>query len=111
MTPHISAIKDASRVLQILNSTNIPRLELIINAYDEHLVRKKHMLSKRDIEELFEVPILGVIPQDNKVMICQNKGVPVVMMRSKATRQFMYLSEQMIQEPEFEEEACICDIS
>ena len=111
MTPHISAVKDASRVLQILNGSKIPRVELIINAYDERLVRKKYMLSKPDIEELFDVPILGVIPQDTKVMISQNKGVPVVMMRSKATKQFMYLSEQMIQEPELEEEAYICDIS
>ena len=45
-TPHISAIKDASRVLQLLNGTQIPKVELIINEYDEKLVRKKYMLSK-----------------------------------------------------------------
>ena len=110
-TPHISAIKDASRVLQLLNGTKIPRIELIINEYEERLVRKKYMLSKQDIEELFDIPILGTIPHDTKIMISQNKGVPVVSMRSKATRQFMYLSEQMIVDFDLEEEECIYDIS
>lgn len=106
-TPHISAIKDASRVLQLLHGTKIPRIELIINDYDDKLVRKKYMLSKQDIEELFDVPILGTIPHDTKIMISQNKGVPVVTMRSKATRQFMYLSEQMMTQNELNEEEFI----
>lgn len=109
-TPHISAIKDASRVLQLLNGTRIPRVELIVNEYDEKLVRKKYMLSKQDIEELFDIPLLGTVPHDTKVMISQNKGIPVVMMRSKATRQFMYLSEQMIADTDLEGEECIYDI-
>ena len=45
-TPHISAIKDASRVLQLLHGSKIPKIELILNEYDERLVRKKYMLSK-----------------------------------------------------------------
>ena len=110
-TPHISAIKDASRVLHLLNGTKIPRVELIINEYDEKLVRKKYMLSKEDISDLFDIPILGTIPHDEKVMISQNRGVPVIMMRSKATRQFMYLSEQMTIELVLNEEECIYDIS
>ena len=110
-TPHISAIKDASRVLQLLNGTKIPRIELIINEYDEKLVRKKYLLSIEDIEELFDIPILGTVPHDSKVMVSQNKGMPVVLMRSKATKQFMYLSKQMMEENSFEEEECIYDIS
>lgn len=110
-TPHISAIKDASRVLQILNGTRIKNVELIINDYDEKLVRKKYMLSKEDISELFDIPILGTIPHDHKVFVSQNKGIPVITMRSKATRQFMYLSEQMITNLELEEEEFIYDIS
>lgn len=110
-TPHISSIKDANRVLQILNGTKISYIALIINEYDEKLVRKKFLLSKNDIEELFDIPILGTIPHDTKVMISQNKGIPVVTMRSKATRQFMNLSEQMIKDIHLEREEYINDIS
>lgn len=110
-TGHISAVKDASRVLSLLTEAKIPRVELIINEYDEKLVRRKYMLSKEDIAELFDIPILGTIPHDDKVIISQNRGTPVIMMRSKATRQFMYLSEQMTGKEEEKEEACIYDIS
>jgi septum formation inhibitor-activating ATPase MinD len=60
---------------------------------------------------LFDIPILGTIPHDHKVFISQNKGTPVITMRSKATRQFMYLSEQMITNLELKEEEFIYDIS
>lgn len=110
-TPHISAVKDASRVLQLLHGTRIPKIELIINEYDEKLVRKKYMLSKDDIKELFDIPILGTIPHDNKIFISQNRGIPVITMRSKATRYFMFLSEQMMTNLESEEKEFIYDIS
>ena len=110
-TPHISAMKDAARVLQLLNGTNISKIELLINEYDVRLVRKKYMLSQQDITELFDIPVLGTIPHDTKVMISQNKGIPVVTMRSKATKQFMYLSEKMIINQNLDGEEYIYDIS
>ena len=110
-TPHISAIKDANRVLQIINTTAISKIEMIINDYDEKMVRKKNMLSKHDIEDLFHIPVLGIISHDTKVMISQNKGIPVVATRSKATKQFMHLSEQMITNIRLESEGYIYDIS
>ena len=94
-TPHISAVKDASRVLHLLNGTKITKVELIINEYDERLVRKKYMLSKEDISELFDIPVLGTIPHDEKIIVSQNKGIPVVTMRSKATQKFICLSKQI----------------
>ena len=110
-TPQISAVKDASRVLHLLNGTKIPRIELVINEYDERLVRKKYMLSKTDIAELFDIPVLGTIPHDDKVIVSQNKGIPVVTMRSKATKSFRHLSEQMIVDVYCEEGAYAYDFS
>lgn len=87
-TPHISAVKDASRVLHILNGTSIAKIELLINEYDEKLVRKHRMLSKKDISELFDIPVIGTILHDEKVIVSQNNGIPVVAMKSKASRCF-----------------------
>ena len=103
-TPHISAVKDAGRVLQILTASGIPRIELIINEYDDRLVRKKYMLSKNDMEELFDIPILGTIPHDNKIVISQNNGIPVVAFRSKATKTYLQLAKRMIKELSLEGE-------
>ena len=53
------------------------------------------MLSKEDIGELFDIPVLGTIPHDEKIIVSQNKGIPVVTMRSKATTRFIHLSKQI----------------
>ncbi|MBR4027787.1 MAG: septum site-determining protein MinD [Lachnospiraceae bacterium] len=110
-TPHISAIKDAGRALQFLNGTKISKTELIINDYDEKLVRKRYMLSKKDIAELFDIPILGVIPRDAKIMASQNKGVPVISMHSKAGKCFFALSKQIVSENIWEGEGLTYDFS
>ena len=106
-TPQISAVKDASRVIQILNGTNIKRLEVIINEYDEKMVRKHYVLSKEDIQDLFDVPVLGTIPYDYKVTISQNNGVPVMTMRSKATKSFLFLSQKLVSNELFEREVVL----
>ena len=110
-TPQISAVKDAGRVLKIINGTSISKVELIINEYDEKMVKRHYMLSKEDIAELFEIPILGTVPHDYKVVVSQNNGLPVVSMHSKATKSFLFLSRQMIKETEWEGEMSAYDIS
>ncbi len=110
-TPHISAVKDASRVLKLLTGTNIKSIELIINEYDEKLVRKKYTLSKEDIGELFDVPVLGTVPHDTHVIISQNRGIPVVTMRSKASKGFLQLSRQLLPEDYIKEEEYSYDFS
>ena len=90
-TPQISSVKDATRVLIILNGSQIQKVELILNDYDEKLARKHHMLSKKDIAELFDISILGTIPHDNKIVISQNNGIPVVAFPYVSKRNIMQL--------------------
>ena len=53
------------------------------------MVRKHDMLSQKDIEEILGMKSIGVIPADDKVIISQNKGVPVLSLHSKSARAFM----------------------
>lgn len=94
-TPHISAVRDAGRILYQLESNHILKIDLIINDYDEKMVKRHEMLSKDDIEEILGIDSIGVIPRDNKVIISQNQGIPVVSMRCKSSKRFMELSERM----------------
>ena len=109
-TPQISAVKDAGRVIHILSGTNIQKMDLIVNEYDEKMVRKHYVLSKEDIRELFDIPILGTIPHDYKVTISQNNGFPVISMRSKAAKSFLFLSHQIIKEAKSEREGCVYEV-
>ena len=58
------------------------------------------MLSQSDIEELLGITSIGVIPCDKKVIISQNKGTPVVSLRSKATNKFIAIANFVDKEKE-----------
>lgn len=88
-TPHISAVRDAARVLYLLEGMNLSRVDLLINSYHARMVRKHDMLSDRDVEDILGMKSVGVIPLDDKVIVSQNQGIPVIAYHSKAARAFM----------------------
>ena len=94
-TPHISAVRDAGRILYLLENKHISKIDLIINEYDEKMVRKNELLSREDIEELLGMHALGIIPRDQKIIISQNQGIPVVSMKAKSSKFFLELSQKM----------------
>lgn len=88
-TPHISAVRDAGRVIYLLEELRISQVDLLINAYNARMVKKHDMLSKKDIEDILGVSSIGVVPVDEKVIVSQNQGVPVLALRAKSARAFM----------------------
>lgn len=91
-TPHISAVRDAGRIIHQLQNEHINDINLVINEYDERMVRRHDMLSQSDIEELLGVKTIGVVPCDKKVIVSQNKGTPVVSFRSKSANRFIAIA-------------------
>ena len=100
-TPNISAVRDAERCICQLYGSRLSDISLVINAYDEKMVRRHQMLSRKDIEELLSVKALGVIPIDRNVLICQNKGISMMDIRTKSKAYFNNISRQ-IKEPCYE---------
>jgi septum site-determining protein MinD len=94
-TPHISAVRDAGRAIYQLEELRISKIELLINNYNPRMVRRHDMLSREDIVEILELPCIGVIPADDKVIISQNSGVPVLSLRAKAGRAFMQAARRL----------------
>jgi septum site-determining protein MinD len=95
-TPHISAVRDAGRTIYRLEELHIPRMELLINNYNPRMVRRHEMLSEKDIGEVLGISCIGVIPSDDKIIISQNQGVPVLSLHSKAGRAFMQTARRLI---------------
>ena len=97
-TPHISAVKDAQRVIKILpNPNNIP-LHLVINQYERSMVRRKQMLSSEDIYELLTIPILGTIPRDASILVSENQGDPVITLKAKISAAYDQLALRLLEE-------------
>lgn len=87
-TPEVSAIRDADRVIGLLNSKGIEPL-LLINRLDPDLVRKGDMISISDVQDILGIELLGVVERDDTIIVAANNGEPVVYnQKSKAGQSF-----------------------
>ncbi len=78
-TPEISAVRDADRVVGLLEAQGIKRIHLIINRIRPAMVRANDMMSVQDVQELLAIPLIGVIPDDERVIVSTNRGEPLVL--------------------------------
>jgi septum site-determining protein MinD len=78
-TPDVSAVQDADRVIGLIETAKKPTPRLIINRLRPNMVKRKDMMDAHDIQELLGIPILGVIPEDEGVIISTNRGEPAVL--------------------------------
>jgi len=77
-TAEISAIRDADRIIGLLESGEIKNPELVINRLRPSMVRKGEMMDVDDIVDLLSISLIGVIPDDEYIITQTNKGEPVV---------------------------------
>ena len=77
-TPEVSAIRDADRVIGLLEASELHRPKLIINRINANMVKHGDMMDRQDIVELLAVEVLGLVPADERNITAANRGVPVV---------------------------------
>ncbi|WP_036480287.1 septum site-determining protein MinD [Myxosarcina sp. GI1] len=77
-TPEIAAVRDADRVIGLLEAEGIHKINLVVNRVKPAMVQSNKMMSVEDVLELLGVPLLGVIPDDEKVIVATNRGEPLV---------------------------------
>lgn len=73
-TPHISAIRDADKVLSLLNSYGLSSVKLLINRVRGDLVCDGDMFNHSTIKEYLNIDLLGVVPDDDGVNLALNIG-------------------------------------
>ena len=78
-TPEISAVRDADRVIGLLEANDIKAMRLIINRLRPEMVQADQMMSVKDVQEILAVPLLGVIPDDEQVIVSTNQGEPLIL--------------------------------
>lgn len=77
-TPEISATRDADRIIGLLEAAGIKNPRLIVNRIRMEMVREGNMLSVDDILDILAIQLLGVVPDDEAIVISTNKGEPLV---------------------------------
>jgi septum site-determining protein MinD len=77
-TPDVSPVRDADRVIGLLqNSMGDP--QLIINRMATEMVQRGDMLGQQDVLDILAVNLLGIVPEDDEVVVAGNRGAPVVL--------------------------------
>ena len=77
-TPEVSAIRDADRVIGLLEASGLHRPRLIINRIAPDMVKRGDMMDQKDVESLLAVEVIGLVPADEHTVVAANRGVPVV---------------------------------
>ena len=77
-TAEISAIRDADRIIGLLESSEIRNPELVVNRLRPAMVKKGEMMEVQDIVDLLSIDLIGVVPDDEYIITHTNKGEPVI---------------------------------
>jgi len=78
-TPEIAAVRDADRVVGLLEANGVKQIQLIVNRLRPAMVQMNDMMSVQDVQELLGIPLLGVVPEDERVIVSTNRGEPLVL--------------------------------
>ena len=98
-TAEISAIRDADRIIGLLESSEIRNPELIVNRLRPSMVRKGEMMDVDDIVDLLSIDLIGVVPDDEYIITQTNKGEPVISnRRAPAGKAYLEISRRILGE-------------
>ncbi|TBR60170.1 septum site-determining protein MinD [Mastigocladus laminosus UU774] len=83
-TPEISSVRDANRVISLLQAEKIRPIQLIVNRVRPGMVRDLNMMSPEDVQELLGISLIGSICEDDRVIVSTNNGQPLVLGKNKS---------------------------
>jgi len=97
--PEVSAVRDADRIIGLVEAEEKGPAKLIINRINPNMVKRGDMLSGPDVVELLAVPLIGIVPEDEAVLVSTNHGQPVVLNeKSKAGLAFLNIGKRLMGE-------------
>lgn len=97
--PEVSAVRDADRIIGLIEAENKGPGKLIINRLKVDMVRRGEMLSAEDVKDILAIKIVGIIPEDENVIPASNSGIPVTLNEnSKAGIAFRNIARRLIGE-------------
>ncbi|MFT7518629.1 MAG: septum site-determining protein MinD [Kiritimatiellia bacterium] len=76
-TPEVSAIRDADRIIGLVEAHELPEPELILNRYRPGMVSRGDMLAREDILEILAIDLIGIVPEHEDIIISSNRGMPI----------------------------------
>ena len=98
-TPEVAAVRDADRIIGLLEANEIKKPMLILNRIRPEMVKRGDMMTLEDVTEILAIDILGVVPDDESIVVSTNRGEPAVAdSSSKAGQAFRNISKRILGE-------------
>lgn len=97
-TPEVSAVRDADRIIGLLEANEMKQTHLIINRLRMDMVKRGDMMSAEDVVEILAVDLIGVVPDDENIVISTNQGEPLVGNETLAGKAYMNICHRIIGE-------------
>ena len=97
-TPEASAIRDADRIIGLLEANEIGRIDLIVNRLRMDMVKRGDMMSVDDVCEILSIDLIGAVPDDEQIVISTNQGEPLVGSSSLAGKAYQNICHRLVGE-------------
>lgn len=95
-TPEVSAIRDADRIIGLLEANEIRKTDLIVNRIRMDMVNKGEMMTKDDVVDILSINLIGVVPDDEHIVVSTNTGEPLVGDSSLAGQAYMNICHRIL---------------
>ena len=83
-TPEVAAVRDADRVIGLLNSQGVSPIQLVLNRVRPKMMSNQEMLSADDVTDILALPLLGLVFEDEQVIVSTNRGEPLTLTGSNS---------------------------
>jgi septum site-determining protein MinD len=94
--PEVSAVRDADRIVGLLEAEEKGPGHLIINRMKPDMVKRGDMLSTDDVLDILAIPLIGIVPEDEGILVSSNRGAPAAMdERSRAGQAFRDIARRL----------------
>ncbi len=97
-TPEVSAVRDADRIIGLLEAHEMKRTDLIVNRLRMDMVASGNMMSSDDVVEILAVNLIGIVPDDEGIIVATNNGEPLVGDESKAGQAYLNICKRILGE-------------
>jgi septum site-determining protein MinD len=94
--PEVSSVRDADRIIGLVEAAELPMPRLILNRVDAKLVKRGEMMSLEDVTDILAIPVIGVVPMDEAIVTSTNRGEPAALdMDSRAGEAFREIAQRI----------------
>jgi septum site-determining protein MinD len=95
--PEVSAVRDADRIIGLVEAEGKGSPQLIINRLDPDLVLRGDMLDTADVVEILAIDLIGIVPEDSEILVSTNRGQPIALDgRSPAAQAFHNIARRLM---------------